>query len=182
MVDEEIRKVILKIFSLTRQSPGAACDETHFLDFLLHPPAEKNTIKNSFKGVKRYYDFFRAMELRFGICFADADQDKFYSLDKFVSKTKERIQNVKGNKMIIQRRVSEKDRYYIDFVLTIILFIALGYLKFHFASVLVVLVWLMAIGWLWKKRAQYQNHTRELYKKIMNIHSENQTPGKQRSL
>jgi hypothetical protein len=102
MKEEELKTIILEIFNTTRQSSGTDYDESHFMDYLIQPPSHRDNIKNSFKGVRKYYNFFSAVELRFGICFSLSDQDKFYSVDKFVLKTKERIENSRGNKMIIR--------------------------------------------------------------------------------
>jgi hypothetical protein len=135
------------------------------MDFLLMPASEKDNIKNSFKGAKKYFDFFRAIELRFGICFSDADQDKFYCVDGFVLRTKERIQNNRGNKIIIQRRASEKHHYYVEFLLTLISGLIVTYFKAHFILLFIILAWSIAIWWLFRGRLQDKRHTKKLYKK-----------------
>src|SRR5687768_1474268 len=120
MTIDEIERIVLEVFEKTRQTSNGRYDKAHFLDYLIDPPATKDNIKNSFRGVRKYYTFFEAIELQFRICFTLSDQDKFYSIDKFVTKTKEQIDNVRGNKMIIRQRIAEKETYYIEFFLTLI--------------------------------------------------------------
>lgn len=167
MREEELKAEILKIFDKVRQLPGSDFDESHFLDFLIHPASRKNNIKNSFKGVRKYYNFFSAVELRFGICFSLSDQDRFYSVDQFVSKTKERIGNSRGNKMIIKQRVSEKDHYYIEFFLTLTLALVIAFFKIHFITVIGVIFYGVALWWIVGSRLKSKRHDRELYKIIM---------------
>lgn len=174
MTTEDIEKTILDIFERTRQKPNSTYDKNHFLDYLIDPPATKDNIKNSFKGVRKYYMFFEGVEQTFGICFSLSDQDRFYSVDKFVTKTKERIDNVRGNKMIIRQRVSEKETYYIEIILTLILALVVAYFKFHFVSFTATILWGTAMWWIIGSKIRDKRHNKTLFKKLIG----NETKGK----
>ena len=97
MTELEIKDKILEIFNSERKNPSADFNESHFMDFLTYPAHPKNTIKNSFKGVRKYYRFMDKLELEFGICFSLQDLDKYYSVDQLCKKVLDRIKKGKGN-------------------------------------------------------------------------------------
>jgi hypothetical protein len=174
MKEEEIKIIILDTFKRIRQKPEAYFDELRFLDYLIEPPASKDNIKNSFKGVRKYYQFFEAIELVFGICFTLSDQDKFYSIDKFVTKTRERIENVRGNKMIIRQRVTEKDHYYFEFFLTLVLMLLVLYFKIHFVSLVVIIFYGIALWWILGSKLRDKLHNKKLHKVIIGSEAKKQ--------
>lgn len=157
----------IRDFNKIRQSPNGDFDESHFLDFLIQPPSKKNNIKNSFKGIKKYNAFFEAVEMEFGICFSLADQDRFYSINQFVSKTGERIENVRGNKMIIKQRIKEKGNYLAGIILSLILLLILIIVKVHIISAAAIILYGFVIWWIIRNRLIDRKHNKELYKKIM---------------
>jgi hypothetical protein len=167
MKEEEVKTIILEIFNKTRQSSVTDYDEAHFMDYLIHPPSARDSIKGSFKGVRKYYNFFSAVELRFGICFSLSDQDKIYSIDKFVLKTKERIESSRGNKMIIRQRIAEKNHYYIEFILTMILVTIIWFFKIHVVSVIGTIFYATGMWWILGSKIRNKRHDKELYKVIM---------------
>jgi hypothetical protein len=167
MITEDLEARILDLFERTRQKPKSTYDRNHFLDYLIDPPATKDNIKNSFKGVRKYYMFFEAVEQAFGICFTLSDQDKFYSVDKFVSKTKERVGNVRGNKMIIRQRISEKETYYIEFMLTLIFVLIAAYFKIHVVSFIGAILWGIAMWWIIGSRLRGRRHNKRLFKMLI---------------
>ena len=167
MTTEDIEKTILDIFERTRQKPSSTYDKNHFLDHLISPPATKDNIKNSFKGVRKYYMFFEAVECTFGICFTLSDLDRFYSVDDFVLKTKERIGNTRGNKMIIRQRISEKETYYIEFILTLILALIVTYFKLHLVSFIATILWGTAMWWIIGSKLRDKRHNRRLFKMLI---------------
>ena len=57
MTEQEVKSKILEIFKSEKKNSSADFNETHFMDFLTHPAHQKNTIKNSFRGVRKYYRF-----------------------------------------------------------------------------------------------------------------------------
>ncbi|WP_258099124.1 hypothetical protein [Marinoscillum pacificum] len=166
MTPEELKYQTLEIFQRNRQTPNAEFNESRFLDFLLTPPTSKNNIKNSFKGVKRYYRFFEDVELTFGICFTLSDQDRFYSVDQFVKKTKERIGKGRGNKMIIQRRLDQKKNYSIHIILTFIFLVVISFLRFHWTSVIVGVGYSTAMWWILSNELRTKQHDKKLYEII----------------
>ncbi|GCC51597.1 hypothetical protein SanaruYs_18230 [Chryseotalea sanaruensis] len=167
MTTEEIEKIILNIFERTRQKPKSTYDRNHFLDYLITPPATKDNIKNSFKGVRKYYMFFEAVEQAFGICFTLSDQDRFYSVQNFVLKTKERIGNVRGNKIIIRQRISERETYYIEFMLTMTLIFIAAFFKVHIASLIVTILWGIAMWWIIGSKIRDRRHNKRLFKRLV---------------
>ncbi|GAA5022116.1 hypothetical protein GCM10011506_01560 [Marivirga lumbricoides] len=166
MNSEELKSQIIEVFQRNRKTPDANYDESRFLDYLLNPPASKNNIQNSFKGVRRYYRFFEDIELTFGICFSLSDQDRFYSVDQFVKKTNERIGKGRGNKQIIQRRLEEKEHYYIELVLTAVLAIIVFFLGIHIITILVAIGYGIAIWWILSNKLRYKRHNKKLNKVI----------------
>ncbi len=164
----ELKNQILEIFQRNRQTPQSPFDESHFLDYLLSPPATKNNIKNSFKGVSRYYRFFEDVELTFGICFSLSDQDRFYSINQFVKKTKERIGKDRGNKMILDRRLQEKDHYYIEVVMTIILVTLIYFLKIHIITILFGIIYVIVVIWMVRNKLRNKRHNKRLLHRLTN--------------
>lgn len=162
MTPEELKKQIIEIFQRNRQTPNANYDESNFLDYLLTPPASKNNINNSFKGVKRFHQFIDDVELTFGICFSTADLDRFYSVEQFIKKTKERIGKERGNKMIIQRRLEEKSNYSVHIILTFIFLAVIFFLKLHWITVVVGICYSIAMWWILSNELRSKRHDRKL--------------------
>ena len=175
MTHEELRDEILSVFKEQRQSPGADFDEAHFLDFLIASPSVKNGVKNTFKGARAYYNFFRAIELKFGICFTLSDADKYYKLDQFVLKVSDRIGNSRGNKKIIRDRMAEKENYILDIVLTVIFIPVVLYFKLHIVSLIALVLYGMAMRWLISGRMTDKKHNQALYKMIMEQNKKEET-------
>ena len=162
MTPEELKAQIIEIFQRNRQTPNAIYDESRFLDYLLTPQASKNNIKNSFKGVKRFHRFIDDVELTFGICFSTADLDRCYSVDQFTKKTKERIGKERGNKMIIQRRLEEKNNYSVHFILTCIFLAVFFFLKLHWITAIVGIGYSVAMWWILSNELRSKKHDRKL--------------------
>lgn len=168
MTHEEIKDEILKVFKEKRQSSEADFDEAHLLDFLIHPPAAKNSVRNTFKGARAYYNFFRALELRFGICFPRAvGIDRYYTLDQLASKVNDRIGNNRGNKKIIRDRMVEKETYMLEIVFTLILLPVVLSLKLHIVSLVALVLYGVAMRWVISGRMADKKHNKALYKIIM---------------
>ena len=162
MTAQELKTQILEIFQRNRQTPNAHYDESRFLDYLITPPASKNNIQNSFKGVKRFHQFIDNVELTFGICFSTADLDRFYSVEQFTKKTKERIGKERGNKMIIQRRLEEKNNYSIHIILTFIFLAVIFFLKLHWITAIVGIGYSIAMWWIVSSELRSKKHDRKL--------------------
>ncbi|WP_268125224.1 hypothetical protein [Roseivirga pacifica] len=167
MTLEELKAQIIEIFHRNRQTPNAYFDESRFLDYLLTPPTSRNNIQNSFKGVKRYHQFIDDVELTLGICFSTADLDRFYSVEQFAKKAKERRGKGRGNKMIIQRRLEEKNNYSVHIVLSIIFIAVIFFLKLHWVSVIVGIGYSIAMWWILSSELRTKRHNKKL-KEIIN--------------
>ena len=168
MTETEIKEKILEIFKDERQRPDLAFEESHFLDFLTFPAHSKSNIKNSFKGVKRYYNFMKRLELEFSICFTLPDLDKMYSIDKITKKVIERIGKRRGNVMIIKQRISQKENYYIEIFLITLLIVAYTFWGIKLISIILTLVFGFVIYWILSSKINNKRHDQKLKVKIMN--------------
>lgn len=167
MTDIEIKEKILEIFMQERQNPNAYFKESHFLDFLTFPPHRKDNIKNSFKGVRKYYRFMNNLELQFEICFTFSDLDRSYSVDQITKKVKERIGKRRGNIMIIKRRIEEKETYYIEIFLIILLVIIYISWGINLFSILLTFGFGFAIYWILSSKLNTRKHDQKLKLKIL---------------
>lgn len=167
MSEIEIKEKILEIFKEERQKPDAHFEESYFLDFLTFPPHQKDNIKNSFKGVKKYYQFMNRLELEFEICFTLSDLDRGYSVDKITQKVIERIGKKRGNIMIIEQRNMEKETYYIEIFLTFLLIVIYLFWGMNLISVLLTFAFGFAIYWILSSKLNNQKHNKKLKLKIL---------------
>ena len=168
---EEIKSKILKIFKEARQSPNGFFEESHFMDFLTSPPQDKNTIKNSFSGVKKYYRFMDCIELEFGICFKLPDLDRYYSVDKLVNKIKERLNKGRGNIQSVNHRLSIKETYWIEIILGGLATVIIFWLSISIISALISFGLVFAIYWILISKIRSRKHGKKLLKKITSTHS-----------
>lgn len=162
MTEIEIRSKILDLFNKVRQRPNTDFNELHFLDFLSNPPRPKDTIKNSFKGARQYYRFMDSLELEFAICFTLSDLDKYYSVDSLTKKVMERLQKGRGNLMILKQRNEEKDKYWIDITLSVILLLTYFWLGLHWLPILLTMLFAIAIWWIIGSRIHNKKHNKKL--------------------
>ncbi|MDY8137272.1 hypothetical protein [Aquimarina sp. 2201CG5-10] len=166
MTEQEVKNIILEIFKSERSNPSADFNESHFMDFLTHPAHKKNTIKNSFRGVRKYYRFMDKLELKFGICFSYSDLDKYYSIDKLTKKVLERIKKGKGNKMILQRRNEEKEKYIFEIILLIILIGVFYWQGISWISILAAIIFGGIIYWIVSSKLYSKKHIKEMNKRL----------------
>jgi hypothetical protein len=162
MTESDIRKRILDLFNKERERPNTEFNESHFLDFLSSPPHSKDTIKNSFRGVRRYYRFMDLLELEFGICFTLSDLDKYYSVDSLTKKVLERISKGRGNLMILKQRNEEKETYWIEFVWALILLLTYFWLGLHWLSLSLTVPFGIAIWWIVSSKIHNKRHNKKL--------------------
>lgn len=162
MIEIEVREKILFLFNQERQRPNSDFNESHFLDFLSHPPHSKDSIKNSFKGVRRYYRFMDKLELEFGICFTLSDLDKYYSVDSLTKKVLERMQKKRGNHMILKQRNETKENYLIEIILTSVSLLSYRWLGLHWLSFLITVLFGFAIWRIVRKRIYNKKHNKKL--------------------
>ncbi|GAB2503491.1 hypothetical protein [Algoriphagus taiwanensis] len=162
MTEFEVREKILDLFNKERQIPNGEFNESHFLDFLTNPPHHKDTIKNSFRGVRRYYRFMDAIELEFAICFTLSDLDKYYSVDSLTKKVLERLTKGRGNLMILKQRREEKENYWIEILLTTILLLTYFWLGFHWLPILLTVIFGVTIWWILSSKIHNKEHNKKL--------------------
>jgi hypothetical protein len=167
MTDLEIKVKILEIFTKERQRPDLDFDESNFMDFLTFPAHQRDTIKNSFKGVRKYYRFMNKLELEFTICFRLSELDTYYSVDSLTKKVIERIETRQGNLIILKQRFEEKETYYIEIILIIILLVIYNFWGVNLVSVLVALVFGFALYWILGSKIRYRLHNNKLKSKIL---------------
>ena len=82
----DTRQVVLRLFEAHRETPGAPFEEGHFLDFLLSDPHKTGSVKNSFRGLRRYNAFIEQLQLELGVFLSVKDYDTGFSLQKFVDR------------------------------------------------------------------------------------------------
>ncbi|MET3026762.1 hypothetical protein ABXT06_08810 [Flavobacterium sp. UW10123] len=167
MTEIEIKEKILEIFKEERQKPNANFEESHFLDFLTFPPHKKDNIKNSFRGVKKYYAFMKRLELEFRICFTLPDLDKMYSIDKITKKVIERIGKRRGNIMIIKQRIQQKETYYIEIIFLILIIVSLTFWGINLFSVIISIALGFVIYWILNSKINSMIHDKKLKEKIL---------------
>jgi acyl carrier protein len=167
MIETEIKDVILKIFHEERQKTNAYFSESHFLDFLSFPPHQKNTLKNTFRGVRRYYRFMNKLELEFGICFSLSDVDKYYSIDSITKKVIERINKRRGNLMILKQRNEQKERYGFEIIMIILLFLIYFLLRLNLISIILTVFIGIAFYWILSNKIHNKRHNKKLTEKIL---------------
>jgi hypothetical protein len=167
MTSVEIKEKILELFQLERQKPNADFDESHFLDYLIYPTAKTNSLKNTFKGARKYYRFMDRIELEFEICFRLSELDKYYSVDKLVEKVQERISKKKGNILILKERMGQKDFYRFELVLIAILLGCYIWVGFNWLFLTVVFLSGIAIFWTVTARLHNKRHNKKLSQKLI---------------
>lgn len=167
MTDLEIKVKILEIFTKERQRPDLDFDESNFMDFLTFPAHQRDTIKNSFRGVRKYYRFMNKLELEFAICFRLSELDTYYSVDSLTKKVIERIETRQGNLIILKKRFEEKETYYVEIILIIILLVIYNFWGVNLVSVLVALVFGFALYWILGSKIRYRLHNNKLKSKIL---------------
>lgn len=167
MTEIQIRTKILEIFQEVRQKPNSCFEESHFLDFLTFPPHRKDNIKNSFRGVKQYYQFMKRLELEFEICFTLSDLDRSYSVDKITKKVTERIGKRRGNIMIIKQRNDVKETYYMEIFLIFLLALTYFVWGINLISIILTLAFGFTIFWILSSKINNKKHDKKLKLKIL---------------
>lgn len=167
MTEQEVKNKILEIFKTERSNSLAEFNDSHFMDFLTNPSHQTNTIKNSFRGVRKYYRFMDKLELEFGVCFSLSDLDKYYSVDKLTKKVLERIKKGKGNKMILQRRNEEKEKYIFEIVLLLILVGLFYWQGINWISILTTILFGIVFFWILSSKIYNTRHIKKMNERLM---------------
>jgi len=167
MSEQEIKNKILEIFKSERKDSTAAFTESNFMDFLTQPPHKKDTLKNSFRGVRKYYRFMDKLELEFGICFSFSDLDTYYGVDQLTKKVLERIKKEKENKMILQKRNEEKEKYIFEFILLIILIGLFYWQGINWVSLFTFTIFAIIIYWTLSSKIYNKRQLRKMNQRLM---------------
>ena len=101
---EEIEGRVLAIFERHRQTPGAAFEESHFLDWLLAAPGRKSAVHDSFAGKLRFNRFVDDVQLELCVCLSNEDLERTWT----PSALAERIRHKRGNPRAGLRLVGER--------------------------------------------------------------------------
>jgi len=165
--ESEIKDKILEQFNNSRQNPDAYFAESHFLDYLTFPEHRKDSVKNSFKGVRAYYRFMNVLELEFGICFTLPDLDRYYSVEGLTKKVIKRISKRRGNLIVLKRRNEEKERYFIEIILLLILMGLYTWLGLHLVTIFMTVIIGIVIYWITSSKIHHRNHNKKLAIKIL---------------
>ncbi|MNF75977.1 hypothetical protein D3C84_580720 [compost metagenome] len=107
------------------------------------------------------------LELEFEICFTLSDLDRGYSVDKITKKVTERIGKRRGNIMIIKQRTTEKETYYIEIFLIILLAIIYRWCGINLISIILTLAFGFAIYWILTSKINSRKHDKKLKSKII---------------
>jgi hypothetical protein len=167
--ESEIKEIILAHFSKARKNPNAYFAESHFLDYLTFPEHRENSVKNSFKGVRAYYRFMNKLELEFGICFSLPDLDKYYSVDGLTKKVIERLGKRRGNLMILKRRNEEKERYFFEIGLVVVLISLYLKLGMHWITIILTIAFGTVTYWILGAKIQNRNHNKKLTARMLEL-------------
>lgn len=162
ITEDEVREKILELFQRERKNSDDTFDKSRLLDFLTSPPHPQNSIKNSFRGVRRYYRFMGVLELQFKICFTLSDLDRYYNVGSLTNKIIERIGKRRGNLMIIRQRNEEKTRYWFELSLTAIVTAIYIWLGLHWFPIVLTVVFGIGIWWILGSKIHDRQHTRKL--------------------
>ena len=80
-----IRERLLAIFEVVRETPGAAFEAEHLVQYLIDNPERRIELHNTFKGKRRFFRFMRTIEEEYTICFSLKDND-LTSLEQWVDR------------------------------------------------------------------------------------------------
>jgi hypothetical protein len=166
MNESEIKNRIIELFSMKRSNPKADFEDSHFLDYLTYPEHSQNNIKNTFRGVRAYYNFMALLELEFEVCFTLSDLDTLYSIDSLTKKVKDRISKRRGNLMILKIRNEETDNYYIELILLATLILTYLWLGLHLISFVSTIICGIIIYWILSSKIRARLHNKRLTKKL----------------
>ncbi|MEM6684440.1 MAG: hypothetical protein AAF617_01490 [Bacteroidota bacterium] len=166
MTEQEVKAKILAIFKAERNDPTASFEESHFMDFLLKRSIPKNSIQNSFSGVRKYHRFMYKLELEFGVCFSVSDLNRTYSVNQLTKKVLQRIKKGKGNKMILNIRSEQKERFILEIVLAVILVGLFFWLGIHWISVLATILYGLVLYWITDSKIQDRKHIQKMKERL----------------
>jgi hypothetical protein len=138
MTNQEIHTIVMETFHKQKENPNAPFQTSRKL--------------------------LQAMELRFSICFKNADYDRHYTVDQLVEKIKARIENPRGNMMIIQERIADRKSKRI--YLALVFIPTVSYFKVHVVSFIATALVAIAMWSLIRSHRGSHLHNERLLKKM----------------
>jgi hypothetical protein len=88
--ERSVHDIVLAIFEKHRATPGAPFELEHFIDYLVPvDPNRLRSIRNSFRGLKRFNAFIDELQLELNVFLSIRDREANYSLPKFVLRMEE---------------------------------------------------------------------------------------------
>jgi hypothetical protein len=162
------RERVLVIFEEHRETPGAAFDEAHFLDFLLAAPEKKRAVYDSVAGMKRLDAFLDQIQLEYSICFTHAERNANFALDAFVERVVA-LAEAPRTSMVSFQGLS---RPFFDWPVAgvgnvVILLAVLALLDRPWIVAIIVAIGLALNGlWLWSRR-RYAQYRQQLQRQLL---------------
>jgi hypothetical protein len=162
------RERVLVIFEEHRETPGAAFDEAHFLDFLLAAPEKKRAVYESVAGMKRLDAFLDQIQLEYSICFSHAERGANYPLDAFVDKVTALVEAPRTSLGSFQGLAKPMFDWPVAGVGNIvILLMVLAQLDRPWVVLVLVALGLALNGlWLWSRR-RYAQYRQRLHRQLL---------------
>lgn len=160
----DIRTEVLSIFERHRQTPGAAFDESHFIDYLLDQSNGFRTVHNSFAGLRRYNRFVEEAQLHFGVYLSMKDWRANRSLGQFVERVAELQPSARSSRASLRSHLHRGFGWNTVLVLSFLGGL-IGYALWRHslaASLLVLLVVAMGDVWALKAYLHWRRYHRAL--------------------
>lgn len=109
---DELRAKLVELFETHRETPGAAFDDSTFLDYLLAKPAGRGAIRNSVTGLGRLHRFIRDVELDQGICLSDDELERDWSSFELAKRVRHKRKNPgAGLRFVAERLAKEQSAF-----------------------------------------------------------------------
>jgi hypothetical protein len=142
-----IEEAVSRHFETARARPGTTYDRDRFLAYLTHTPATKGRrVADTFAGRRRFVRFIELVQLDLGVCFTNAEWERGYSLDDFVSLVDAKVSKPDAAARLARDRVRSARAHLIDAPIKFGIISALLLVAAVFASHTAVRV-LLAVMW-----------------------------------
>lgn len=107
------------------------------------------------------------LELEFAVCFTPYDLDKYYSVNSMTKKIQERIEKKLGNLNTLRQRYEEKENYFVEILLLLLLFLVHIFLKTQWVTIVLSVVFGVTIFWILNNKIHHRQHNHKLRVKIL---------------
>jgi hypothetical protein len=161
------RERILAIFEAHREQPGAAIDESHFLDFLLAAPDRKRAVYDSYAGMQRLDAFIDQLQLEYGVYISRADHDANYTLDRFVARVVELRDAPRTSLNTLDSQATTVGWLAVALTNLVVIAPALVLWQYPTVQMAIALPWLaLNVYWFWRHRRR-QAYNDELRRRLL---------------